>query len=271
MYGLTNVSGNLVGHQGYDVFGAPMPAPSGPAGQPFGFTGREHELDSGLVYARDRYLSTASGTWTQADRWGLIGGPAVYAYVFQAPTLLTDPTGHLPPPIWGAIIGGVFSLVSGAMKGMRGLQLAAFTANGAIEGAIWMLAPMLKAFPIASSAITNAIGAFVTSLVGSIIEKGWRSEWAWGDAFLSAFLGSFGTLLAAYRVATKGATSVFKGIGPGTVPWDQVANSFAVRSAGIGGFWDFALQSLMIPYAHLFDAEEAYHSSLDQPGLVCAP
>jgi RHS repeat-associated protein len=105
VYGLTNQAGALIGSQGYDVFGAPTPAPSGPAGQPFGFTGREHELDSGLVYARDRYLAPGVGTWTQADRLNralLVGVslPTVqhaYHYANQQPTRLTDPTGQVAP------------------------------------------------------------------------------------------------------------------------------------------------------------------------------
>lgn len=93
VYGLTNQAGALVGMQGYDVFGAPTPAPTGPAGQPFGFTGREHELDSGLVYARARYLNPVVGAWTQPDRLGMIDGPNRYGYVVNAPTLRTDPRG----------------------------------------------------------------------------------------------------------------------------------------------------------------------------------
>jgi len=33
----------------------------------FGFTGREHELDSGLVYARHRYLQPEAGRWDRPD------------------------------------------------------------------------------------------------------------------------------------------------------------------------------------------------------------
>jgi RHS repeat-associated protein len=93
VYGLTNASGNLVGHQGYDVFGAPTPAPSGPAGQPFGFTGREHELDSGLVYARARYLNPAVGRWDRPDPLGMVDGPNRYQYVRGRATQASDPMG----------------------------------------------------------------------------------------------------------------------------------------------------------------------------------
>jgi RHS repeat-associated protein len=96
VYGLTNQAGALIGSQNYDVFGAPMPAPSGPAGQPFGFTGREHELDSGLVYARARYLNPAVGRWDRADPLGLRPSVNLYAYVDSSPIRTKDPLGLYP-------------------------------------------------------------------------------------------------------------------------------------------------------------------------------
>jgi RHS repeat-associated protein len=93
VYGLTNQAGALVGSQSYDVFGAPTPAPTGPAGQPFGFTGREHELDSGLVYARARYLNPATGQWDRADPLGQTAGPNYYAYADGRVTIARDPMG----------------------------------------------------------------------------------------------------------------------------------------------------------------------------------
>jgi RHS repeat-associated protein len=93
VYGLTNSNGALVGHQHYDVFGAPTPTPSGPAGQPFGFTGREHELDSGLVYARNRFLNPSTGTWTRPDPLGLVAGVNYYVYSARGVTSASDPLG----------------------------------------------------------------------------------------------------------------------------------------------------------------------------------
>jgi RHS repeat-associated protein len=94
VYALTSSSGALVATTNYDVFGALVPAPSGPAGQPFGFTGREHELDSGLTYYRDRYMQAALGRWTQADRLGFVDGPNTYLYVLAEPTGHTDWSGR---------------------------------------------------------------------------------------------------------------------------------------------------------------------------------
>jgi RHS repeat-associated protein len=93
IYALTSATGALVATANYDVFGALVPAPSGPAGQPFGFTGREHELDSGLVYARARYLNPGTGRWDRADPVGQIGGPDYYLYAGANPITHSDPSG----------------------------------------------------------------------------------------------------------------------------------------------------------------------------------
>jgi len=80
---------------GYDVFGAAVAESGAAVGQPFGFTGREHELESGLVYARARYLSPATGQWTQPDPVGAVAGPNYYSYVRDRATGANDPTGLL--------------------------------------------------------------------------------------------------------------------------------------------------------------------------------
>jgi RHS repeat-associated protein len=97
-YALANGAGAVVARGGYDVFGEAV-AVSGNVGQPFGFTGREHERDSGLTYYRDRYVQSALGRWGQADRAGFVDGPNVYAYVSSRPTVGVDPAGE------GIIVG----------------------------------------------------------------------------------------------------------------------------------------------------------------------
>jgi RHS repeat-associated protein len=117
VYTLTTAAGDVRARGGYDVSGEPVAEYGQTVGQPFGFTGREHELDSGLVYARARYLNPAVGAWTAADPLtqaiSLNGGykaepflmrvgagadiPAAgssrYLYANASPTLGTDPSG----------------------------------------------------------------------------------------------------------------------------------------------------------------------------------
>ncbi len=112
IYTLTTASGAVQARGGYDVFGEPVAVSGSPVGQPFGFTGREHELESALVYARARYLSPGLGRWTSLDpfSFGELASTTVgvaralapmgvlhrYGYVDQRPTLQVDPSGELP-------------------------------------------------------------------------------------------------------------------------------------------------------------------------------
>ncbi|MFT3917514.1 MAG: RHS repeat-associated core domain-containing protein [Anaeromyxobacteraceae bacterium] len=94
VYALTTQAGEVRARGGYDVFGESVALGGTAVGQPFGFTGREHEADSGLTYYRDRYMQAAFGRWSQVDRLGDVDGPGLYGYVTGRPTLLSDPTGR---------------------------------------------------------------------------------------------------------------------------------------------------------------------------------
>ncbi len=89
VYTLTTSAGDVRARGGYDVFGAPVAEYGQQVGQPFGFTGREHELDSGLTYHRDRYLQPASGRWLQPDRLASAarGTDAAAAVASQVPMM----------------------------------------------------------------------------------------------------------------------------------------------------------------------------------------
>ena len=108
VYGLTNQAGALIGSQNYDVFGAPTPAPTGPAGQPFGFTGREHD-QGGLVYSRARYLNPAVGRWDRPDPLGFVDGSNRYLYVADRPSGRTDPRGLFAAEIHRQITRAAFA------------------------------------------------------------------------------------------------------------------------------------------------------------------
>ncbi|MFT3917511.1 MAG: RHS repeat-associated core domain-containing protein [Anaeromyxobacteraceae bacterium] len=95
VYALTTQGGEVRARGGYDVFGESVALSGTAVGQPFGFTGREHEADSGLVYARARYARPASGRWLAPDPLGFVDGPNRYAYVQANPTIYTDPSGQV--------------------------------------------------------------------------------------------------------------------------------------------------------------------------------
>jgi len=64
---------------------------------PFQFTGRVPAA-GGLYYYRARYYDSGSGRFVSEDPAGFKGGVNLYAYVRNAPLMLTDPRGLGPWP-----------------------------------------------------------------------------------------------------------------------------------------------------------------------------
>jgi len=93
VYTLTTSTGAVQARGGYDVFGEPVALSGTAVGQPFGFTGREHEADSGLVYSRERFLDPGTGRFSRVDPLHFLAGPNFYAYASFAVTAAPDPMG----------------------------------------------------------------------------------------------------------------------------------------------------------------------------------
>ncbi len=90
--GLVDQKGRLVQRYEYDSFGNPKPNLS-LVSQPYAFTGREYDADTGLYYYRARYYDPKAGRFITRDPIGLAGGINRYAYVENNPTNMWDPFG----------------------------------------------------------------------------------------------------------------------------------------------------------------------------------
>jgi RHS repeat-associated protein len=97
---LSNVNKVLVERYAYDVFGRPtIRDPNGVVlaesarGNPYLFTGRAYDGESGLYYYRARYYDYATGRFLQADPIRYGDGLNLYAYVANNPTGSVDPMG----------------------------------------------------------------------------------------------------------------------------------------------------------------------------------
>jgi RHS repeat-associated protein len=86
-----NASGVVTLARNYDPWGNLL-AGAGAAG--WSFTGREWDPEAGLAYYRARYLDPKLGRFISEDPIGLRGGPNRYAYVYNSPMNLVDPTGE---------------------------------------------------------------------------------------------------------------------------------------------------------------------------------
>jgi RHS repeat-associated protein len=89
--GLTDASGNVAATYTYDSFG--NTSSTGTVTNPFRYTGRESDTETGLYYYRVRYYDPSVGRFASEDPIGFDGGINFYRYVENNPLLLVDPSG----------------------------------------------------------------------------------------------------------------------------------------------------------------------------------
>jgi RHS repeat-associated protein len=98
---LTNSAGAVANTYSYDSFGK-VTASTGTLANPFQYTGREFDSETGIYEYRHRYYDASVGRFLSEDPTGFDGGVNFYSYVRNWPTRATDPFGlvtviPLPP------------------------------------------------------------------------------------------------------------------------------------------------------------------------------
>ncbi len=109
---LTNQAGTVVERYSNLAYGAvtfhdangdetdPQPTTGSPVGNPYLFTGRRLDPETGLFYYRARYYSTDLGRFISRDPIGYAADLSLYQYARGMPLVVIDPTGGCgsPPP-----------------------------------------------------------------------------------------------------------------------------------------------------------------------------
>jgi len=111
---LSKVNGALVERYSYDVFGEPNRISD--VNNPYMFTGREYDEETGNYYCRARYYNPHIGRFLQADPIGYRAGLNLYTYCRNNPIMFVDPMGLT----WGDDVASVASAIVGALSGDGG-------------------------------------------------------------------------------------------------------------------------------------------------------
>src|SRR6266704_3862313 len=94
---LSNAAGSIANTYTYDSFGE-LTASTGSLVNPFQYTARESDTETGLYYYRARYYDSQLGRFISEDPIRHAGGIDFYAFTYNRPTNLTDPSGRIGDP-----------------------------------------------------------------------------------------------------------------------------------------------------------------------------
>ncbi|NEQ42461.1 MAG: RHS repeat-associated core domain-containing protein [Leptolyngbya sp. SIOISBB] len=119
--------GNILNRIVYDSFGQVTSETNPDFDFRFGYTGREQDDATGLMYYRARYYDPAVGRFLSEDPIGFDAGDAnLYRYVFNSPTNYTDPTGE------AAVVPFIIVGAGKAAKAVGGGAVAKAVGAGAV-------------------------------------------------------------------------------------------------------------------------------------------
>jgi RHS repeat-associated protein len=99
---ITDSTGSAVQKYEYDSFGNIVSMLDPNFKQPYTYTSREYDEETGLYYYRARYYDSAIGRFISEDPIGLLGGVNFYSYAGNSPVNWIDPLGLRIE--WGYVI-----------------------------------------------------------------------------------------------------------------------------------------------------------------------
>jgi RHS repeat-associated protein len=137
---------------------------------PFGFTARERDAESGLMFYRARYYDPKLGRFISEDPIGFEAGDLnLYRYVFNSPVLATDPTGEIGMIEYGFI--GTVAVSTGVTVGLITGNVCAGLGAGLAAAGAGVVGGFLLPLAIIAHTLESAIVAgLMTSSVGVL---GW--------------------------------------------------------------------------------------------------
>lgn len=138
---ITDAAGMVVERYRYDAYGSPeimdaafIPLATSSISNPYLFTGRRWDVETGNYYYRARYYNPVSGRFLQRDPLGYVDGMNLYEYVKSNPHTKIDPFGLFVNSGYDYLIQQAKQQIDGITNGI--LNLVTSTKNAIINGII---------------------------------------------------------------------------------------------------------------------------------------
>lgn len=191
---MTDDAGTVVNSYDYDSFGR-FETRSENVAQPYAFTGREFDPETGLSYFRLRYYDPEVGRFISEDPIGFAGGDSIlYRYAFGNPVNLVDPYGLIAfietgitdcfASAAGTATGGFFGAIAQTL--ITGFRNALLSSTSLSTGALLTAAAAAGAASGAGEAL-SAAGCGRAKSPPVKRPKGGNPKKCWGDKVGEAF------------------------------------------------------------------------------------
>jgi len=184
---LTNSSGTVANAYVYDSYGRTLTVFES-APQPYTYTGREHDAESGLYYYRARYYDPQTGRFLSEDPIGFVGGDQnLYRYVRNNPANLFDPDGQVGTAVAGFVIG-----FGGGVAGTlaQGGSIEDALVNGVIGGTLGAAGGL--GLPVLGTPLGAGIAGGLSNLLGQALTKEPCQDFNFSSAIGSGLGGALG-------------------------------------------------------------------------------
>ena len=185
---LTDTSGTVAQSYLYSIFGQIEFQLDPALVQPYTFTSREFDLESGLHFYRARTYEAITGRFLQMDPIGFSGGINLYTYVGNNPMNIVDPFGlvgfkdFLKNPKFKAVGGAAVgfsitklteTLCPGPARGLVNLAGVAVAFEAGVAATALSVASAVAAFGSVPTGVGPVAGVIGTTFFGSLaIQQG---------------------------------------------------------------------------------------------------
>lgn len=221
MAAVSDSAGGTVETYAYSVYGQVQVTVFGGAGtgNPYMFTGRRLDAETGLYYYRARLYSPYIGRFLQTDPIGYADGINWYLYCGNNPLILVDPWGLCGRSVaygdWGA---WAKEFAVGFWEGLgEGIDLTAHGASFGVLGDDARIASLRRKYPVAAR-VSQIAGGTASVALGSAVAV----------EALGVNVTLWGSSAATSTIAT-GDVSVYRSISNGATDYVGITNNLARR------------------------------------------